>query len=52
MTPNQAFLDPAFKDESWAVLFCGQVVASGFNSKGAALAQLALYESGYRKVKP
>ncbi len=48
---NAVFLDPAPRDGSWAVFYSGRIVASGYNSKGAALAALTLYESGYRKRK-
>jgi hypothetical protein len=50
MIPNQVFLDPSRKDGSWCVFFNGRIVASGYNSKGAALAALWLYVSGYRWV--
>lgn len=48
---DQVILDPAAKDGSWAVVFGGRIVASGYNSKGAALASLGLYQSGYRNPK-
>jgi hypothetical protein len=49
MVEDQVILDPLYKDGSWMVIFEGKVVASGFNCKGAALAQLSLYKKGYRK---
>lgn len=51
MVPNQVILDPSAKDGSWAVYFEGRIVATGYNSKGAARAALALYISGYRTAE-